>query len=440
MFIFEALNLEDGISMERLLHYVWKYGLYGSAPLTTTEGQSLAVVDPGIENQDAGPDFFNAKIRIGDTMWAGSVEIHDRASDWLRHHHDTDKAYDAVILHVVEVADVPIVRTNGERIPILVLPVPSAIRAQIDWLLSRDQSVSCLPRLREVDPIFITSWMDVLLSERLERKANDLLKLLEHYQGDWNEVLYVSMTRSFGFGVNNDAFERLARSLPYRYIQKQRISQSQVEAMLFGQAGMLRENIEKCEYYRLLQREYAFLRHKFGLQPLEESIFKQLRLRPQSFPQVKLAQLAAIWCQHDILFSKILEAKTPGEIKSFFRLQPSDFWLTHYQFNYESARSEKWIGDRARDILLINTVVPLFFAYGQSHKRPEYCDRSLRLLESIQPERNHIVSLFQQGGIGVRNAGDTQALIQLKREYCEKRKCLYCRIGFRLLKRCGGKV
>ena len=424
--------------MEQLLHYVWKYRLYGAASLQTTEGVALSVIDPGIANRDAGPDFFNAKIVVDGTLWAGSVEIHDRASDWLRHHHDQDKAYDGVILHVVGVADMPIARTNGEPIPMLVLPVPSAVREQIDWLLSKELPISCLPRIQEIDSVHITGWMDVLLCERLERKATDLLQWLDQYQGDWNEVFYISLTRSLGFGVNNDAFERLARSLPFRCIQKQRFSQSQVESMLFGQAGMLTESYPD-EYYRLLQREYAFLRYKFGLNPLDESVFKQLRLRPRSFPQLKIAQLAALWYQCENLFSKILEANTPGEVKSFFRLQPSDYWQTHYQFGHPSQPSTKWLGDRARDILLINTVVPVFFAYGKHHKQTAYCDRASRLLESIQPERNHIVTAFQQGGIAVRNAGDTQALIQLKREYCEKRKCLYCRIGFRLLKRCEGK-
>ena len=422
--------------MERLLHYVWKYGLYGTSPLYTTEGLPVSVIDPGMEHQDAGPDFFNAKIRIADTLWAGSVEIHDRASDWLRHHHDQDKAYDGVILHVVGIDDTPITRTTGEPIPMLRLPIPPAVRANVDWLLSKELPVSCLPRLREVDEVHITGWLDALLSERLERKATDILNLLSHYQGDWNEVCYVSLTRSFGFGINNDAFERLARSLPFRYIQKQRISSSQVEALLFGQAGMLNEE-HACEYYHLLQREYAFLRHKYGLTPLDEFVFRQLRVRPHSFPQVKLAQLAAIWCRHDTLFSKIIEARTPGDIKALFRLLPSDYWLTHYQLGHTSVRSEKWIGDKARDILLINTVVPLYFAYGQQKKLPEYCGRAIRLLESIQPERNHIITTFQQGGIIVKHAGDSQALIQLRREYCEKRKCLYCRIGFRLLKRCG---
>ena len=250
--------------MERLLHYVWKYKLYASTSLATTEGLPIAVIDPGIQNTDAGPDFFNAKIKIDGTVWAGSVEIHEKASDWLLHHHDSDKAYDSVILHVTGVNDASICRMNGEPIPQLILPVPEPARKNIDWLLAREVPVPCLERIQDVDSVHLASWMDTLLSERLERKTEDIYRLLDQYQEDWNEVFYILLTRSFGFGVNSDAFEWLAKSLPLRYIQKQRASESQVEAMLFGQAGMLSEE-GSCHYYRLLRREYEFLRHKFGL-------------------------------------------------------------------------------------------------------------------------------------------------------------------------------
>lgn len=421
--------------MERLLHYVWKYKLYSPVSLTTTDNIPLSVIDPGIENTDAGPDFFNAKIKMNDTVWAGSVEMHERASDWLLHHHDTDKTYDSVILHVVGINDAAISRTNGEPVPLLVLPVPQPVRANIEWLLLRDASVPCRIQIRDVDTLHLTSWLDALLSERLERKTQDIFRLLSLYRDDWNEVFYILLTRSFGFGVNSDAFEWLARSLPLRCIQKQRASSSQVEALLFGQAGMLEEEGE-CSYYRLLRREYQFLRYKFNLKPLDESLFKSLRIRPSNFPHVKLAQLAAIWHRYDTLFSRIIAANTPGEIKDFFRIEPTEYWKNHYHFRYASADKDKSIGENALNILLINAVVPLLFAYGLRDKLPEYCGRAVRLLESIPPERNQIVSLFTQAGIRVCNAGDSQALIQLKREYCEKKKCLYCRIGFRLLKRC----
>lgn len=419
--------------MERLLHYVWKYKLYTATPLITTEGRPVQVIDPGMQNTDAGPDFFNAKIKIDGTLWVGSVEIHDKSSDWLLHHHDTDKAYDCVILHIIGFNDFQPVRTNGNPIPQMLLTVPENILRSIDWLLYREAALPCLDHITGIAPLHIACWMEALLSERLERKTHDIFLLLDAYQTDWNEVFYITLTRNFGFGVNNDAFERLAKSLPLRCIQKQRNSHSQIEAMLFGQAGMLEEENDD-HYYRLLQREYDFLRHKFGLSPMEDFVFKNLRTRPVNFPYLKVAQLAALWVRYDTLFSAILEARSTGEIKKYFRIPPSGYWETHYHFRYASPRKEKTIGENALNILLINTVVPMLFAYGLHNKRPEYCERATHLLESIPPEKNTIVTTFYNAGITVRHAGDSQALIQLKREYCEKKKCLYCRIGFRMLK------
>lgn len=419
--------------MERLLHYVWKYKLYTATPLITTEGRPVQVIDPGMQNTDAGPDFFNAKIKIDGTLWVGSVEIHDKSSDWLLHHHDTDKAYDCVILHIIGFNDFQPVRTNGNPIPQMLLTVPENILRSIDWLLYREAALPCLDHITGIAPLHIACWMEALLSERLERKTHDIFLLLDAYQTDWNEVFYITLTRNFGFGVNNDAFERLAKSLPLRCIQKQRNSHSQIEAMLFGQAGMLEEENDD-HYYRLLQREYDFLRHKFGLSPMEDFVFKNLRTRPVNFPYLKVAQLAALWVRYDTLFSAILEARSTGEIKKYFRIPPSGYWETHYHFRYASPRKGKTIGENALNILLINTVVPMLFAYGLHNKRPEYCERATRLLESIPPEKNTIVTTFYNAGITVRHAGDSQALIQLKREYCEKKKCLYCRIGFRMLK------
>lgn len=419
--------------MERLLHYVWKYKLYTATPLITTEGRPVQVIDPGMQNTDAGPDFFNAKIKIDGTLWVGSVEIHDKSSDWLLHHHDTDKAYDCVILHIIGFNDFQPVRTNGNPIPQMLLTVPENILRSIDWLLYREAALPCLDHITGIAPLHIACWMEALLSERLERKTHDIFLLLDAYQTDWNEVFYITLTRNFGFGVNNDAFERLAKSLPLRCIQKQRNSHSQIEAMLFGQAGMLEEENDD-HYYRLLQREYDFLRHKFGLSPMEDFVFKNLRTRPVNFPYLKVAQLAALWVRYDTLFSAILEARSTGEIKKYFRIPPSGYWETHYHFRYASPRKEKTIGENALNILLINTVVPMLFAYGLHNKRPEYCERATRLLESIPPEKNTIVTTFYNAGITVRHAGDSQALIQLKREYCEKKKCLYYRIGFRMLK------
>lgn len=421
--------------MEQLLHYLWKYRLYRPSNLTTTQGDTLEIIDPGLENTDAGPDFFNAKIRINGTVWAGSVEIHQKASDWLAHGHSTDKAYENVILHVVETDDGTVFRQNGEAIPQLVLPIPEQVIDNMEWLLTRDSPVACLERLPAIDPVFRLQWMDALLAERLERKTDDILRWLDLYQKDWNEVFYILLCRNFGFGVNSDAFERLARSLPLKCILKQRPSASQVESLFLGQAGLLNDSTgNRHHYYRLLQQEYSFLRKKYGLEPLEPHIFRNLRLRPDATPHIKLVELAAIWIRHDTLFSSVLSARTPRELKDFFRVPASAFWDTHYNFLRPSPHRKKQLGENALNMLLINTVVPLMFAYGLYHRMDEHKARALRLLASIPPEQNSIISLFSQVGMKPRNAGDTQALIQLKRNYCEKKKCLYCRLGFQLLK------
>lgn len=385
--------------MEQLLHYLWKYRLYRPSGLTTTQGDTLEIIDPGLENTDAGPDFFNAKIRINGTVWAGSVEIHQKASDWLAHGHSADKAYENVILHVVETDDGTVFRQNGEAIPQLVLPIPEQVIDNMEWLLTRDSPVACLERLPAIDPVFRLQWMDALLAERLERKTDDILRWLDLYQKDWNEVFYILLCRNFGFGVNSDAFERLARSLPLKCILKQRPSASQVEALFLGQAGLLNDSTgNRHHYYRLLQQEYSFLRKKYGLEPLEPHIFRNLRLRPDATPYIKLVELAAIWIRHDTLFSSVLSARTPRELKDFFRVPASAFWDTHYNFLRPSPHRKKQLGENALNMLLINTVVPLMFAYGLYHRMDEHKARALRLLASIPPEHNSIIPCSARSG------------------------------------------
>jgi len=419
--------------MERLLQYVWKYRLYSAVDLKTAEGVSVTVIDPGIQNTDAGPDFFNAKIQISGTVWAGNIEIHRKASDWKTHHHDRDPVYDSVILHVVEDADSAVYRTTGEIIPQVVMQIPEVIKSNMDWLLSRETSLPCAERIHEIEPILISTWMNTVLSERLERKVSDILILLEQYKDDWNEVFYIILTRNFGFGNNNEAFEWLAKSLPFRYIRKQRCNSLQIEALLFGQAGLLSDTHDD-PYYQSLQQEYRFLQKKYKLKPVDYGSIKQLRMRPINFPHLRLAQLAAIWTHNDTLFSRILENNQLETLKTCFDVTLSEYWDTHYHFQFPSPMRKKTIGLNATNIILINTVVPILFAYGKKKQLPEYCTQSLQMLENIPPESNRLITGFTDAGIRIKNACDTQALIQLRREYCEKKKCLYCRIGFGLIK------
>ena len=421
--------------MERILQYVWKHKLYPEDGMATVEGEPVFIIDTGVANSDAGPDFFNAKVRIGHTVWVGNVEIHARASDWYAHGHHRDKAYDSVVLHVVGFHDRTVYRTNGEPILQMTLQIPEKIKNNIDWLLTRDTPVFCSERIGKIPPIYLSDWKAALLSERLERKASDIRNLLEQYGKDWNEIFYITLMRNFGFGANSDAFEWLAKSLPWKYILKHRNRPLQVEALLFGQAGLLEaDNIPNEDaYFETLCREYAFLRQKYGLQPVEGYLFRKLRTRPVNFPHVRIAQIAALWMGQDVLFSKIIDTEDLREMLSFFEATPTDYWTTHYHFGEPSVAKKKALGKNALQTILINTVIPILFAYGKQKSRPVYCDRALSFLEKLPPERNHIVTFFEQAGISARDAGDTQALIQLRRAYCEKKKCLYCRIGFRII-------
>lgn len=419
--------------MERLLHYVWKYKLYSPFDLKTTDGDSVEIIDAGIMNRDAGPDFFNAKIKINETFWIGTVEIHNRASDWKLHGHQADKAYDGVVLHVVGEENARVRRTNGEFIPQMVLCVPDEVKTNAENLLKQKDSIPCGPHIGTVSRLHISSWMEALVAERLQRKTSDLLYIFSQCSNDWNEVFYVSLCRSFGFGINSDAFERLARSLPLRYIQKHRDNPFQVESLIFGQSGILTD-IKADEYYNAMRKEYAFLRSKFDLTPLHSSAFKLLRTRPANFPFLKLAQLAAIWSKYPSLFSKILEIETPEDAASMLMLEPSEYWRTHYHFEYASPSKEKRLSRSSANILIINTIVPVMMAYGNWKKEHRFCDKALTLLGQMVPEQNSIVKSFAEVGIRAESASDSQALIQLRREYCEKKKCLYCRIGYQLLK------
>ena len=418
--------------MERMLQYIWKHRLFDETNFVTTDGTPVSVIDTGISNTDAGPDFFNAKIRIGDNVWVGNVEIHERSSDWLHHRHQVNKLYDTVILHIVRHADATICRTNGDPILQAVMVVPGKIERNIEWLLARDAPVSCAERLASISSLHLSAWLSALLMERLERKTEDIFVRLKKNLNDWNEIFYITLVRNFGFGVNSDAFELLAASLPYKYILKHRNNPVQVEALFFGQAGLLDDETDE-PYYRILRRDYNFLRTKYKLRPVDSFLFKKLRVRPVNFPHVRLAQLAALWVKHDVLFSKILETEDVKALRAFFTIEPSEYWLTHYRFDMVSDKKKKSVGKHATDIILINTVIPTLFAYGKYANRPEYCERALRFFEEIAPERNSIVSLYRRLGVSVKNAGESQAIIQMRREYCEKKKCLYCRIGFRVI-------
>ena len=418
--------------MEQILHYVWKHKLY-QKELKTTDGVPLEIIDVGIHNTDEGPDFCNAKIKVGDRVWVGNVEIHESSKDWYKHKHEQNKLYNSVILHIVASASQEIRNEAGLLVPQCEISYPTHIRDNIDFLLNTDVSIPCCNYLRSISDIHIRSWLNSLMLERLERKSNDISKYFDRFNSSYTDTFYVLLSRSMGFGLNSDAFERLALSLPLNYILKQGNNPLQIEALLFGQSGMLEDIGNPDEYTRKLINEYLFLRNKYNLQPIDKRIFRNLRIRPASSPFIRIAQLASLLQNIQGLFTKILESKDLGQIRLLFHVNASEYWQTHYIFGEESPRKNKYIGDTSLDVMIINAVVPLVFFYGKKIDNESYIDKAIGFLEAIKPESNSIIKQFNAYGIPSQSAYYTQALIQLKREYCAKKKCLYCRIGYRML-------
>lgn len=420
--------------MEKLMQYVWKHRLWRSEDMVTNTGKKVRVVDPGLLNTDAGPDFFNAKIEIDGHMWVGNVEMHYRATDWKRHHHDSDKAYDSVILHVVAKDDAPVRRTNGELIPQLVLEVSPQFNADYASLVGAAIEVPCATKIKQVPHLTIVEWVEGLAFERLHGKVERIHQLLDSFNGSWEDVCYVTLARNFGFGINNDAFERLARRTPLRLLGKHSDSVLQIEALLFGQAGMLDAQKPGMDsYYNQLCTEYAFLSNKFQLTPMEKESWKLFRIRPQNFPYRRIAMLAQFIEGGFRMMNRILEAEGEKEMRALFEVELSGYWIKHYTFGKPNERATATLSRSSTDIILINTVAPLLYAYGELTGNYEMTDKAIKLLEDLRAESNSIVSHFVAYGIDCPDALTSQALVQLKREYCDARKCIYCKIGHHLL-------
>ena len=418
---------------EQLLHYIWKYKLYTNHVFTSSDGDEIEIIDTGMLNSNAGPDFFNSKIKVGNKTWAGNIEVHKSSSDWKRHKHDTDPAYNSIILHIVEKIDCDVYTQQQRKIPQIAIQIPDNVASNYTQLLTSNFTIPCTNRLRDVPKIHLNNWLSALLVERLERKTNDIYVLLDKFNNSWDETFYVLLSRNFGFGLNSEVFERLALSLPYFYIQKHSDNIFQVEALLFGQAGLLEDDIILDDYFLQLKKEYEFLRKKYTLKNLDGFLFKSLRVRPQGFPQVRIAQLAAVLQQSKRIFSHILEKEDENLLRLFFHINASEYWQTHYTFGKTSTKKTKFPGDAAINVILINTVVPILFAYGKKNNIEKYCTRALSILEDLQPEKNSLITEFKRHGINPINASDTQSLIQLRKEYCDKRKCLYCKVGYQIL-------
>ena len=419
--------------MEQLLHYVWRHRLFPLRPLTTQGGERVEVIDVGLPNPHDGPDFFNAKVKVGATYWAGNVEIHDRASDWFHHGHDRDPHYNNVVLHVVREADALALTQDGKRIPQLQLEVPAYVKANYAALFAEEKYPPCFRVLPDLTTLQRTSWLAALAAERLEQKKARIDDYLRLTNRDWERSCFVALARNFGFGVNAEAFERWALNIPLSAVGKHRDNAFQVEAFFFGQAGLLDPQATPQErqddYFRSLADEYRFLRHKFSLTPLPHDLWRFLRLRPQNFPHVRIAQLVNLYHSNQVNLSRLLEAASAADLRTLLQTSVTPYWETHYTFGLPSKAGRKALQTSALDLLLINTAVPLLFAFGRSHRDERMCERALRLMESVAPERNSIVKAWADVGLKARSAAESQALLRLKRDYCQRKACLDCRFG-----------
>lgn len=420
--------------MEQLLHYVWKHKIFPLKELKTTTGQQVEVIDTGLANTDAGPDFFNAKLKLDGVLWIGNIEIHERSSDWFKHGHHADAGYNSVILHIASEIDTEISRSNGERIPQIQLICPEAVRTNYKELLETDSYPPCYRIIPSLPPFTAHSWMTALQMERFEQKATLLNERLKRCQGNWEDAFFITLARNFGFGLNGDAFETWAHRLPFRAVDKHRNDLFQIEAIFFGQAGIL-EDSDGDGYYLRLKEEYTYLQHKFGLIPMDASLWRFLRLRPANFPHIRIAQLACLYHRAYGLLSRIMETETLQGVRDILKGGTSEYWLTHYTFGGSSPSRPKTLSNTSLDLLIINTVVTFLYAYGLHKGNRVLCARAGSFLEELKAENNYITRMWEQCGMKASNAADSQALIQLKKEYCDKKKCLYCRIGYEYLKR-----
>lgn len=422
---------------EDFLHYVWKFRLFERADLVTTEGEKVEVFSAGVHNSDSGPDFHTARIRIGDTVWAGNVEVHIASSDWKRHGHTTDVAYNNVILHVVYRDDEPLVLTNGRRVPTLELQnrIPDELYGRYHKLIFGEQTViPCEANIASVDGLTMQNWLTRVLVERLEKRSAAVIDLLNFNRGDWEETFYQFLAANFGFKTNALPFELLAKSLPQVTLAKNKNNALQIEALIFGQAGLLADDFED-EYPLKLKYEYEYLRKKYQLTPIENHLWKFMRLRPQNFPTIRLAQFAALVVNSNHLFSKVLEMRDVKELRKLFsEIRVNSYWEKHYRFDVASQPSSKNMGPASVDILLLNTVALFLFTYGKHNQNQHYVNRCLKLLEHLPREDNKIIADFVTLGVKIETAFESQALLELKNNYCNYKKCLQCGVGNKILK------
>lgn len=404
---------------EIVLHYIWEHCLWAGLEQQTTDGRSVEILSVGTHNRDAGPDYSHARIRIDGKEWVGNIEIHVCSSDWIKHRHHVDKAYDNVILHVVRTADKPIYNARGELVPQCELNYPSdqdylsglfESAQQMDSAFSR---IGCAEQLIHEPGLITEGWRKTLLRKRLECKRASIMRLLEITKGSWEHALYISLARNFGFHTNSLPFEQLAINTPLSYLQKHRNNLFHLTALLMGQAGLLKdERVNGLTGERSLAKEYDFLRTKFSLTPMDGSVWKHARMRPQNSPELRIRQFAQLLYQSENMLSKILDTDDIKELEQLFAVDK--------------------MGRSSIDILLINTVIPYKYAYALHRNNAAHAEAAMRLMERIPAENNTIIRQWRVLGQAVCNAADTQALLHLYQNYCQHHECINCEVGYQI--------
>ena len=420
---------------EKFLHYLWKNKLLLHDKLFTTQNEKVTIVNCGQSNDNSGPDFLNASLQIDQQLWYGNVEIHQKTSDWYAHEHETDTNYDAVILHVVYEDDVEVFMKNNKIIPTLELKgrideklfqnYSSLISKKINW-------IACGNQISTIDSFIVNNWLERLFFERLEKKSESILILLKNVNNDYEAVLFQMLAKNFGLKVNGEAFLNLSTSFDFSVLRKVWFDEFQLAALLFGQAGFLEKESE-VSYFNELRNEYHYLKHKYSLNPIDKKYFQFFRIRPNNFPTIRIAQLVALYVKCHNLFSRLMEIKKPEEVYELLDVEVNIFWKTHYTFEKESKKSSKKLSKSFIDLLIINTIIPLKFVYCKS-KNSLNENEILEMLESLHPEKNSIISNFEKLKVTIENSFKTQALLELYKGYCSKKRCLDCVIGNQLLK------
>lgn len=414
---------------ERLLQFIWQHQYFDRQAITSTGGEAIQIQNPGTINRNQGPDFENARIRIGQTDWAGKVELHVRSSDWDRHGHASDPQYNNVILHVVweedrRVNDIPVLELQGR--------VPGLLLQHYERLMHQSAFIACEDIYQPLPDLVWTAWRERLLTERLLRRMQEMEPLLQQTKFDWEQLCWRMLARNFGMRLNADAFDDMARSLPLTLIARHRPDRFQLEALLMGQAGLLKGPFHD-HYPRSLQKEYKALARKYNLSPISIPCV-YLRMRPVNFPGIRLSQLAALLQKQDRLFAAIRDSASVKDIRELASVSASQYWETHFRFDEPAAASPRQTGDMLTDSVVINTAIPLLFAYAHTRNDQRLLEKALHWFGELRPEKNHIVMAYQQLGLPAESSADSQALLELKKHYCEAHRCLECAIGNFLLK------